>query len=214
MGRGSFTKALLTYFSMPSNDKVQMSPASEKQPSLVAKEENLPLSSPLTCQYHAPPSNVDYNDNTSVFGKILRGEIPSITFRETESLLAFQDRKPHAPLHALIIPKKFVKSVFELREDDVALLEDMHDMAIDLVQMYYPKAAETKDYILCYHVPPFNSVDHIHLHVLAPASEMWWIFRYAKYHVGTRWCADEREIIDRLKEGKEAVPYRSPSFWW
>lgn len=206
-------KAILAYFSMPSNDKAQMSPRSQQETPQAAKRASLPLSSPLIRQYHDPPSNVNYDDNQSVFGKILRGEIPSITFLETQSLLAFQDRKPHAPLHALIIPKNHVKSVFQLREDDVPLLEDMHDMAIDLVQKYYPEAAQTKDYILCYHVPPFNSVDHIHLHVLAPASEMWWLYRYGKYLVGTRWCGEEREIIDRLKEGKEAVPYRNPSFW-
>lgn len=168
------------------------------------------LGSSRSCTFHPPPFNVDYKENTSVFGAILRGELPSLTLRETSSLFAFEDKHPRAPLHALVIPKRHVKSVFDLHEDDQDMLLDMHHMAIDLIHDYFPEAAKRQDYILCYHVPPFSSVPHLHLHVLAPASEMKSIYRYGKYLVGTRWCSGEFDVRQRLKVGKPAVPRK---FW-
>ena len=58
--------------------------------------------------YHDPPPGVDYADNPSVFGRILRGELASADYAETPTLLAFRDRTPRASLHALVIPKAYV----------------------------------------------------------------------------------------------------------
>ncbi len=46
----------------------------------------------------------DYDD-TNVFARILRGEIPNATVAETEHTLAFADITPQAPVHVLVIPK-------------------------------------------------------------------------------------------------------------
>lgn len=47
----------------------------------------------------------DYDDQ-NVFARILRGEIPNRTVLETEHTLAFQDIRPLAAVHVLVIPKK------------------------------------------------------------------------------------------------------------
>lgn len=46
----------------------------------------------------------DYDDQ-NIFAKILRGEIPNRTVLETEHTLAFEDIRPQAPIHLLVIPK-------------------------------------------------------------------------------------------------------------
>ncbi|MBB5224094.1 histidine triad (HIT) family protein [Amaricoccus macauensis] len=46
----------------------------------------------------------DYDD-TNIFARILRGEIPNDTVAETEHTLAFRDIRPQAPVHVLVIPK-------------------------------------------------------------------------------------------------------------
>ena len=46
----------------------------------------------------------DYDDQ-NIFAKILRGEIPNQTVKETEHTLAFADINPQAPHHVLVIPK-------------------------------------------------------------------------------------------------------------
>lgn len=45
-----------------------------------------------------------YNDQ-NIFAKILRGEIPNNTVKETDHTLAFRDIQPQAPEHILVIPK-------------------------------------------------------------------------------------------------------------
>jgi len=44
-------------------------------------------------------------DDSNVFAKILRGELPSKTVYEDEHALAFHDINPLAPVHILVIPK-------------------------------------------------------------------------------------------------------------
>lgn len=41
----------------------------------------------------------------TIFAKIIRKEIPADIVYETESVLAFKDIRPQAPVHVLIIPK-------------------------------------------------------------------------------------------------------------
>ncbi len=44
-------------------------------------------------------------DDTNIFAKILRGEIPCKKVHEDEHTLAFHDINPQAPVHVLVIPK-------------------------------------------------------------------------------------------------------------
>ncbi len=44
-------------------------------------------------------------DDSNIFARILRGEIPSKTIYEDERVLAFHDINPLAPTHILVIPK-------------------------------------------------------------------------------------------------------------
>ena len=44
-------------------------------------------------------------DDSNVFARILRGEIPSKRVYEDEFALAFHDVNPQAPVHILVIPK-------------------------------------------------------------------------------------------------------------
>ncbi len=44
-------------------------------------------------------------DDSNIFAKILRGEIPNRTVYEDDYALAFHDINPQAPVHILVIPK-------------------------------------------------------------------------------------------------------------
>ena len=52
-----------------------------------------------------PVSGLPPYDDSNIFARILRGEIPSKTVYEDEWALAFHDINPQAPVHVLIIPK-------------------------------------------------------------------------------------------------------------
>ena len=52
-----------------------------------------------------PVSGLPPYDDTNIFARILRGEIPAKTVYEDEWAFAFHDINPQAPVHVLIIPK-------------------------------------------------------------------------------------------------------------
>ncbi len=57
---------------------------------------------------------------STIFSKIVRGEIPSHKVAENEQYLAFLDIRPLAKGHTLVIPKKEVDNVFDLDEQTYA----------------------------------------------------------------------------------------------
>ena len=59
---------------------------------------------------------------TTIFDKILSGEIPSEEVFSDEKCLAFKDITPQAPPHILIIPRKPIKSLKEINKEDQELL--------------------------------------------------------------------------------------------
>jgi diadenosine tetraphosphate (Ap4A) HIT family hydrolase len=163
------------------------------------------------CHFHQPPPGVTYAENETVFGKLLRGEAPAIVWEETSALLAFEDIHPRAPTHGLIIPKRFVESVFDLAGPaDLQLLEDMQALAHRLLAAREPAAYAAGDYTLCFHVPPFNSVDHLHLHVLAPRTRMRFWYKWIKYNPDMRWSVGLETVLARVRQGRPAVPYTKP----
>ncbi len=57
-----------------------------------------------------------------VFCKIVEGNIPCEKIYENEYVLAFKDLKPQAPVHFLVIPKKHIKNVLGIKEEDRDIL--------------------------------------------------------------------------------------------
>ena len=176
------------------------------------------------------PSDYDkyeFRSNPTVFGSILRGELPTKLIFETTELIAFEDIKPRATFHALVIPKKLIPSVLELDAEDsnsLTALNKMSCAAHDLLQREQPEAYRTGDYTLCFHIPPFNSVDHLHLHVLAPASEMMPWNKNGKYNCGkdvsksnnpflVRWCIGLSDVQANLQRGDPPTPYSRNDSW-
>ena len=63
-----------------------------------------------------------YEDNDTIFGKILRGEIPADVVHEDELCLAFRDIAPQAPVHVVIIPKRHIARLSDADPEDRVLL--------------------------------------------------------------------------------------------
>ncbi len=57
-----------------------------------------------------------------LFCKIIKKEIPSKVVYEDDTVLAFRDINPVAPVHILVIPKKHIGSVVELTNEDEAVV--------------------------------------------------------------------------------------------
>ena len=54
---------------------------------------------------------------SSIFTKIVNGEIPCYKIAEDEKYLAFLDVNPNAKGHTLCIPKKEINKIFDMDED-------------------------------------------------------------------------------------------------
>jgi len=59
-------------------------------------------------------------DQSNIFAKILRGEIPCHKIYEDDKALAFLDIMPRAPGHALVIPKSSARNLLDVAPDDLA----------------------------------------------------------------------------------------------
>ncbi|WP_437547915.1 histidine triad nucleotide-binding protein [Sorangium sp. So ce327] len=57
-----------------------------------------------------------------IFCKIANKEIPSKVVFEDEHVIAFHDVNPHAPTHALIIPKRHIAGIAQATPEDEAVL--------------------------------------------------------------------------------------------
>lgn len=57
-----------------------------------------------------------------LFCKIVAGEIPARKLYEDDQVVAFHDIGPQAPVHFLVIPKKHIRTLNELGEEDKALV--------------------------------------------------------------------------------------------
>ena len=54
---------------------------------------------------------------SSIFTKIINGEIPCYKIAEDENFLAFLDVNPNAKGHTLCIPKQEINKIFEMEDD-------------------------------------------------------------------------------------------------
>ncbi|MEL6500806.1 MAG: histidine triad nucleotide-binding protein [Cyanobacteria bacterium J06607_15] len=107
----------------------------------------------------------------TIFGKIIRREIPADIVYEDDQALAFRDVNPQAPTHILVIPKKPIPRLSEAASADTALMGHL--------LMTVKKVAEQENLSNGYRVVINNgadggqTVDHLHLHILGDRSMTW-----------------------------------------
>ena len=73
---------------------------------------------------------------TTIFGKIIKGELPAEVVFENERILAIKDIHPVAPVHLLIMPKKEIKGLQELQEEDLSLISECIQVAQSLAEEF------------------------------------------------------------------------------
>jgi len=64
-------------------------------------------------------------EKNCMFCQIIRGEKPADFVYQDESLVVFKDIRPHAPVHLLIVPRKHIRSVNDLTEEDTPIISEM-----------------------------------------------------------------------------------------
>lgn len=73
---------------------------------------------------------------TTVFGKIIKGELPCKKVFENERILAIEDIAPVAPVHILIMPKKEIRNLQAIKPEDLPLITEIVQVAQKLADEY------------------------------------------------------------------------------
>jgi histidine triad (HIT) family protein len=61
----------------------------------------------------------------TVFEKIIARELPAKIIKEDDTLIAFHDRNPQAPVHVLVVPKRPIPRIAAAGPEDVTLLGNL-----------------------------------------------------------------------------------------
>ena len=101
---------------------------------------------------------------SSIFTKIINGEIPSYKIYEDEKTYAFLDIHPETKGHTLVIPKKEVNKIYNLPEEDyTALLKTVKKLSCHMEKIFGAR--------IIWKVVG-TDVPHAHVHLM-PLDENW-----------------------------------------
>ncbi|MDP6878983.1 MAG: histidine triad nucleotide-binding protein [Candidatus Marinimicrobia bacterium] len=107
-----------------------------------------------------------------LFCEILDQQIPCSKVFENDQVFAFDDIDPHAPIHVLIIPKKHIKSINEIKNEDKNLIGAMFIAAKEIARI---KGIKESGYRTVFNTnqDAGQTVFHIHMHVIGGRKMKW-----------------------------------------
>ncbi|KAF9603722.1 hypothetical protein IFM89_037485 [Coptis chinensis] len=132
-----------------------------------------------------------------LFCQIARSSTSTHLLHTDDKVVAFQDIKPAAFRHYLVIPVEHISTVKDLqrRTEDYNL--GMSHMLSVGQSLIHRDAPESK-YRFGFHQPPFNSVNHLHLHCLAlPFSPRWKHLKYMS--MGPLGFIEAEKLLEKIK---------------
>jgi histidine triad (HIT) family protein len=107
-----------------------------------------------------------------LFCKIIAGQIPGAIVHQDDTLVAFKDVNPQAPLHVLIVPRKHIPTLNDLEAGDDELVGSMFRRAAALAK---ENGYDERGYRVVFNTnrEAGQTVFHIHLHLLAGRGLSW-----------------------------------------
>ena len=100
-----------------------------------------------------------------IFCKIVNGGTDTEFVYQDDEMVGFRDIHPHAPVHLLIVPRRHIRSVNDMADDDAGLIGRMMLVAR---QMARTAGVDQSGYKLLFNVEwgAGQRVFHLHLHLL------------------------------------------------
>ncbi|KAL7598742.1 bifunctional adenosine 5'-phosphosulfate phosphorylase/adenylylsulfatase HINT4 isoform X1 [Lactuca sativa] len=134
-----------------------------------------------------------------IFCQIVHNSTTTTLLHTDEKVVAFQDINPSAFRHYLVIPVEHIATVKSLRRrtEDYSLVSHMLNVGQTLLQRDAPNSTQ---YRFGFHQPPFNSVNHLHLHCLALpyVSSRWKTVKYTSLGPLGGFI-EARKLLEKLK---------------
>lgn len=139
-------------------------------------------------------------------------------FAETDRLVAFHPRGTAAMGHILVVPREHLRNAVHLGPEHRQLVAEMAEWGSELLVAHAQRAREAvpadggvvvdltdpADPLVSplqaprfvFHMAPFNSVDHLHLHCLLPPFKS--TIQEHIYRPGRMWCSSAAQVIASL----------------
>lgn len=107
-----------------------------------------------------------------IFCDIIEKKIPAKVIYEDDRALAFEDIRPQAPVHTLVIPKKHISTNLEIQESDNNLIGHLFQVANNLAK---EKGIAERGFrlVMNCNAEAGQTVFHIHLHILGGRLMHW-----------------------------------------
>ena len=100
----------------------------------------------------------------TIFGQIIRGEIPAEKVFENERILAIKDLYPNAPVHLLILPKKEIPNMQSVTPEDLPLIAEIILVAQQLATEF--GIASDYRFLTNNGAGAGQTIFHLHFHLL------------------------------------------------
>jgi histidine triad (HIT) family protein len=107
-----------------------------------------------------------------IFCKIIEKKIPAKIICEDDLTLAFEDINPQAPVHFLVIPKKHISTILDIKDADRELIGRIFQVAAKIAA---DKGIAAKGFRMVLNCNPDGgqTVYHIHCHILGGRQMQW-----------------------------------------
>ena len=109
---------------------------------------------------------------STIFSKIINKEIHADILFENDKILAFRDISPQAPVHFLVIPKKEIRTLNDINEEDKSLIGELFIVAKEIAKKEGISEKGYRTIFIC-NEHGGQTVYHIHLHVLGGRQLEW-----------------------------------------
>lgn len=100
-----------------------------------------------------------------IFCNIAAGRTETDFLYESDDLVAFKDINPHAPVHLLVVPKKHIRSINDLTDEDGPIVSQMIAAG---KRMAHQVGVAASGYKLVFNVERGGGqvIFHLHLHLI------------------------------------------------
>lgn len=150
----------------------------------------------------ASPSSTVESAPSCLFCKIGRGEDTDTTLLfQDEEYAVFNDIHPAAKHHYLVIPRKHIRDPKSLTYTDIPLIQKLCEVGKRVLQQ---RGGDAESLRLGFHWPPFNSVPHLHMHVISPANQLSLLAKVI-YMPGSLWFCTAEDTIAYLEKTRPAA---------
>ncbi len=112
------------------------------------------------------------HDPNCIFCKIIEKKVSSRIVFEDDSVVAFEDVNPQAPVHTLVVPKKHITDIHSMSEADRELVGHLFFTARKIAE---DKGLDAKGYRMVINNGrgAGQTVFHLHLHILSGRRFSW-----------------------------------------